>query len=155
MTPCRPRPGRRTPAAPQPGWPWLNLQQAADTIGAAAVAASAVLSSPADGAWHEASRQETKGPAALIEHIRYVYGDEAPLALTVAVAVAVGEAGPAHCVWQPARRGRRARSGVGVHGRGADRGTAAAVAHRQPFPRTDVVNRFARWSQRHHRDHPG
>lgn len=68
---------------------WLNMLQAAVTIVVAAVvAASAVLSSRADGAWNEASRQETTWSAGLIEDSRHVYGDEAPLALTVAVSEA-------------------------------------------------------------------
>jgi hypothetical protein len=66
---------------------WLNLLQAAITIAVAlGVAASAVLTSRASGAWHNASRQEIKWSAAVVEDLRYVYGDEAPLALTVTLA---------------------------------------------------------------------
>lgn len=55
---------------------------------AAALALAALLSSAAADAWQQGLRNEIKRSAALVEDVRAVYGDEAPLALELALAKA-------------------------------------------------------------------
>ncbi|MEU4513626.1 hypothetical protein AB0G05_29355 [Nonomuraea wenchangensis] len=77
--------GRARPAVRD--WTTSNVLQALVTLLAALIlAVSALLSSEATGAWHDALRQQIKRSAMSLENIRHVYADEAPDALRVAVA---------------------------------------------------------------------
>jgi hypothetical protein len=66
-----------------------NLAQAGVTIVvAAALAVATLLGAAATGAWQQSLREELKRSAALVEDVHHVYGDEAPLALELALAKA-------------------------------------------------------------------
>ena len=63
-----------------------NLLQAAVTLVVALlVTVAALLSSDATSAWQSSVRQEIRRSAAIIESVRYVYSDEAAVALEVAL----------------------------------------------------------------------
>ena len=63
-----------------------NVVQAGVTILVAfAVAAGTLLAAAAAGAWQDSLRQEIKRSAALVEDVRAVYLDEAPIALELAL----------------------------------------------------------------------
>jgi hypothetical protein len=87
----RPRPQAGVSAARLTG---SNLAQTAVTIIVAVLTgASALLASQASDAWNRSVRDDVKRSAALLEDVRFVYGDEGPRAFDLAVQDARATAG--------------------------------------------------------------
>jgi hypothetical protein len=83
--------GRRPSSRAEPLDALALLQAAVTVLVAIAIGVGALLASQAGSRRQEAVRQEIKRSAATIEDVRFVYGDEAPLAYRVAVARALTE----------------------------------------------------------------
>jgi hypothetical protein len=69
------------------------LQTAVTVLAAIAVTVATLVAGNAAGAWQQSVREEVKRSAAMVEDLRHVYGDEAPVALEIALAEARARAG--------------------------------------------------------------
>ena len=120
-----------------------NLAQALVTgVVAVAVAAGTLLASSAAGQWQQSLRDELKRAAAMVEDIRFVYGDEAPFALELALA----EARQAELAGSDAETEREAVFAIRQE---APADALVSDRYRRPGEGYDVASRLADVRARH------